>query len=83
MAMRAEHVIARAEELLEYLGSLDEVKRYYEAREREVHDEVTRTTGAKKESLLEVAKRMLDKGVPIEQITEYTGLSIGEVEKLE
>ena len=94
MAMKAEPVIAKAEELLEYLGSLDEVKRYYEAREREVHDEVTRTNGAKEEGRkegrkegqqekqLEIAKKMLYRGLPIEQIIECTGLSINEIEKL-
>lgn len=82
MAIKAEPIIAKAEEILEYLGSLDEVKRYYEAREKEIHDEATRITGAKREGLFEVAKRMLDKGVPIEQITEYTGLSANDVEKL-
>ena len=49
MAMNNDPAIAKAEELLERLGSLDEVKRYYEAREMAIHDEVTRITGAKAE----------------------------------
>ena len=47
MAMNNDPAIAKAEELLERLGSLDEVKRYYEAREMAIHDEVTRITGQK------------------------------------
>jgi predicted transposase/invertase (TIGR01784 family) len=51
--MNNDPAIARAEELLERLGSLDEVKRYYEAREMAIHDEVTRITGARAEGLVE------------------------------
>ena len=50
MAMNVDPVIAKAEELLETLGSLDEVRRYYEARDMAIHDEVTRITGARAES---------------------------------
>jgi predicted transposase/invertase (TIGR01784 family) len=86
MAMKAEPVIAKAEEILEYLGSLDEVKRYYEAREKEIHDEATRITGAKeegrKEERLEIVKGMLGEGLPIEQIIRITGISADEIEKL-
>ena len=49
MAINNDPAIAKAEELLEHLGSLDEVKRYYEAREMAIHDEATRITGAKAE----------------------------------
>ena len=53
MAKREEPAIARAEELLERLGSFDEIRRYYEAREMAIHDEVTRLTGAKAEGIAE------------------------------
>ncbi len=49
MVMSTNPVIAKAEELLEQLGSLDEIRRYYEAREMAIHDEVTRITGAREE----------------------------------
>ena len=36
----------------------------------------------KKESLIEVAKSMLDASIPISDITKYTGLSVSEIENL-
>jgi predicted transposase/invertase (TIGR01784 family) len=41
MAMQANPTIRSAEELLHRLGSLDEVRRYYEAREKAIHDEIS------------------------------------------
>jgi predicted transposase/invertase (TIGR01784 family) len=86
MAMNNDPTIAKAEELLERLGSLDEVQRYYEAREMAIHDEVTRITGAraegKAEGKLEDARKMLAKQMPEELITEITGISREELEKL-
>jgi predicted transposase/invertase (TIGR01784 family) len=86
MAMNNDPAIAKAEELLERLGSLDEVKRYYEAREMAIHDEVTRVTGARAEGRyegkLEDARKMLSKNMPEELITEITGISPEELRKL-
>ena len=62
MAINNDPVIAKAEELLERLGSLDEVKRYYEAREMAIHDEVTRITGAKAEGHAEGRAKGLVEG---------------------
>ena len=53
MAKKAEPAIARAEEILTKLGSFDEIRRYYEAREMAIHDEITRITGARAEGKLE------------------------------
>ena len=41
--------IARAEEVLKQLGSFDEIRLYYEAREMAIHDEISRITGAREE----------------------------------
>jgi predicted transposase/invertase (TIGR01784 family) len=86
MAMNNDPAIAKAEELLERLGSLDEVKRYYEAREMAIHDEVTRITGARAEGRidgkLEDARKMLSKNMPEELIAEITGISLEELRKL-
>ncbi len=82
MAINNDPAIAKAEELLERLGSLDEVKRYYEAREMAIHDEVTRITGAKAEVLHETALKMLTKQMPEELIIEITGISKEELRKL-
>lgn len=62
MAMTNDPAIAKAEELLETLGSLDEVKRYYEAREMAIHDEVTRITGARAEGLAKGRQEGLAEG---------------------
>lgn len=98
MAIKAEPTIAKAEEILTYLGSLDEIKRYYDAREMAIHDEISRIVDAKEEGLeeglkkgreeglrqskLEIAKSMLDANMPTEQISKLTGLSTDEIEKL-
>ncbi len=94
MAINNDPAIAKAEELLERLGSLDEVKRYYEAREMAIHDEVTRITGAKAEGRiegeaegilkgkLEAARKMLVKQMPEELIIEITGITGEELRKL-
>ncbi len=90
MVMKSEPAIAKAEEILEYLGSLDEVKRYYEAREMAIHDEVTRITGAKEEGRIEgriegkidIARRLISIGMDVKQISDVTGLSTEEVCKL-
>ncbi|RCX06861.1 putative transposase/invertase (TIGR01784 family) [Anaerobacterium chartisolvens] len=63
MAMREEPAIARAEEVLQYLGSFDEIRRYYEAREMAVHDEITRITGAREEGLREGIEKGIEKGI--------------------
>ena len=97
MAKREEPAIARAEELLERLGSFDEIRRYYEAREMAIHDEVTRLTGAKAEGIaegrvegisegerkkaLQIARSLLDV-LDDKVISEKTGLPIEEVTKL-
>ena len=46
MVKKEEPAIAKADRILEELGSYDEIKRYYEAREKAVHDEVSRITEA-------------------------------------
>lgn len=98
MAVNNDPAIAKAEELLERLGSLDEIKRYYEAREMAIHDEVTRITGAKAEGRaeglakgeaegilkgkLETAQNLLSMGMSIQNIAAATGLTIEQIEQL-
>jgi hypothetical protein len=53
MISNVDPVIAKAEALLEHLGSLEEIRRYYELREKAIHDEITRITGAKAEGRIE------------------------------
>jgi len=87
MAMNNDPAIAKAEELLERLGSLDEVKRYYEAREMAIHDEVTRITGAMTEGIikgkLETAQNLLSMGMSVPKIAAATGLAVEQIEQLQ
>jgi predicted transposase YdaD len=53
MAKEAKSSIARAEEVLKRLGNFDEIRRYYEAREIAIHDEITRLAGARAEGRAE------------------------------
>lgn len=72
---------------METLGSLDEVKRYYEAREMAIHDEVTRITGAKAEGImeskLETAQNLLSMGMSVQNISAATGLTVEQIEQLQ
>ena len=97
MAKKQESAIARAEELLERLGSFDEIRRYYEYREMAIHDEVTRLKGARAEGIeegiakgiaegraeviAEISRSLLDI-LDDRTISEKTGLAIEEVAKL-
>jgi predicted transposase/invertase (TIGR01784 family) len=53
MAMKEDPEIKKAKKVLDYLETDDEIIRYYELREKAVHDEVTRITGARKEGIEE------------------------------
>jgi predicted transposase/invertase (TIGR01784 family) len=98
MVMKQEPTIAKAEQILEHLGSLDEIRRYYEAREMEIHDEITRITGAREEGFTEginegvtqgitreksdTARKMLLKNMDESLIVEITGLSPEQLHKI-
>jgi predicted transposase/invertase (TIGR01784 family) len=87
IVMKEEPAIAKAEKILEHLGSLDEIRRYYEAREMAIHDEITRLTGAKEEGRLEgklegkleMARSMLRKGIDEKMVVDIAGLSLEQV----
>jgi predicted transposase/invertase (TIGR01784 family) len=97
MAKIAEPAIAKAERILEHLGSFDEIRRYYEAREMAIHDEISRITGARAEGIsigrsegkaegqlaksVEIAKNLLDI-LDDQTISKKTGLPIEDVSKL-
>jgi predicted transposase/invertase (TIGR01784 family) len=83
--------IAKAEAILEHLGSLDEVRRYYEAREMAIHDEITRMNGARKEGRIEgeeegkfkTAKNLLLMGLDVETVAKGTELSVAKIVELQ
>ena len=94
LVMKEEPAIAKAEEILEHLGSLEEIRRYYEAREMAIRDEITRITGAREEGLLageakgrlegkvEVARKMLLKNTDVNLIVETTELPLELIHRL-
>jgi len=90
MVRKMEPAIAKAEEVLKYLGSLDEVRRYYEAREMAIHDEITRVIGAREEGKIEgkiegkmeIAQKLISMGMEIDKIVNITGLTNEEVKGL-
>ena len=98
MAIKAEPAIEKAQKVLEYLGTNEEIRRYYELREKAIHDEITRLTGAKEEGIkqgiqqgiqqgehkkgFEVARNMLLDGIEDTIIEKYTGISKDDLEKL-
>jgi predicted transposase/invertase (TIGR01784 family) len=83
--------IAKAEAILEHLGSLDEVRRYYEAREMAIHDEITRMNGARKEGRLEgeeegrvkTAKNLLLMGLDVETVAKGTELPVAKIVEIQ
>ena len=94
MAIKARPAIEKAQKVLEYLGTNEEIRRYYELREKAIHDEITRLIGAKEEGIqqgiqqgedkkgFEVARKMLLDGVEDNIIQKYTGVSKENLEKL-
>ncbi len=85
MAMKKEPAIEKAEKVLEYLGTNEEIVRYYELREKQVHDEITRITGAKAEGkmekALEVARKMLSSGMDLNDISNFTEIPVDDLKK--
>lgn len=90
--------IGKATKVLNWLSSDPETVRLSELREKAIWDEVSRMNGAKaegrqegreegkqegrQEEQINIARRMLVKGLSIEQISDVTGLSVDEVQKL-
>jgi len=86
MIKEQDPAIQKADKLLEYLSSNEEMIRLYELREKAIHDEITRMNGAReegrKEGKLEDAKEMLKEGISIERIAKITKLPVEEIKKL-
>ena len=61
--MKEEPTIEKAEKVLKYLGTNEEIIRDYELREKAVHDEITRITGAHQEGLEEGIKEGIKEGI--------------------
>jgi predicted transposase/invertase (TIGR01784 family) len=83
--------IAKAQAILEHLGSFEEIRRYYEAREMAIHDEITRITGAREEGReegkvagkLEMAKNLLLMGLDPEAVAKAAALPDEKIVELQ
>lgn len=82
--------VKKAEKELEYLSGDEETRRLAELREKAIRDELAAIAQAKDEGICEgenrkaikIAKKMLEKQMDIALITEMTGLTKEEIEKL-
>ena len=65
----------------------DQERYLYEMREKALWDEVSQLSGArekkKKKKAVEIAARLLQRGLTVEEIAEMTGLTEREVNKLQ
>ena len=82
--------IEKAEKVLDWLSSDEETRRLYDLREKAIHDEITRITGAKQEGIKEgikegvkkVAVNMLSNDIDIDTIAKMTDLPIKQIEEI-
>ena len=97
MAVKENEKIARAEKLREEAVANEQAKRMLWLKEKARFDEMMNKRGAylkgekkgekkgriegKMEGKMEIAKKMLDKGMTIEEIADITGLSEKEITK--
>jgi predicted transposase/invertase (TIGR01784 family) len=72
--------------ILEKLSSDERVRILHESREKARYDELARIHFATKEGerskALDMAKKMLKKGIDVYEVAEISGLSLDEVESL-
>lgn len=91
MIGKSEPAIEKAEKVLEYLGTNEEIKYYYELREKAIRDEISRVSGAKEEGLnqgrmegkLETARNLLGLKMDVETISKATGLPVSQIEDMQ
>ncbi len=80
--MDMEPAIKMAEEKLDYLSSDPETIELYKAREYSAHERANLLSTGMERAKLDMAKKLLDKGMDIDTIVEITELSIEQVKKL-
>ncbi len=86
--------IKNAYDLLQIISQDEKARMIYEARQKEIHDQLTRIKSAKKEGriegrkegrvegMAEVAQKLLKMNMSIEKIVEITGLTPSEIVKM-
>lgn len=82
IAMKENGEIRKAKEELEYLTGDKEERRLTELRKKAIRDEVTNINCAKKENSIEIAKKLKQMNMKIEDIQKATGLTEEEIKKL-
>lgn len=86
VAEEKNETLKKARVEMNYLTGDEEVRRLAELREKWEMDRVSAINYAerkgKKEGKIEVARKLLNKKIPIKDIEEVTGLSKEEIEKL-
>jgi len=75
-------VLRQAVVELKRLSQTEEAQRLYDARQKAIWDENSRTQTAQNKALKEVATNLINMGFPNEQIYEATKLPLLEIEKL-
>jgi len=75
-------VIKKAVVELKRLSQSEEAQRLYDARQKAIWDENSRTRTVQKKAAREIATKLLMRGTPLQHIVEDTGLTLVEVEKL-
>lgn len=84
--IKMDTAIQKAQKKIEYVSQDEESFRFYEAREKEIHDYVSGMSSAvqkgKLEEKLEIATKMVLAGFDISFIKEMTGLTIEQIENL-
>lgn len=86
--------IKKASSVLDYLANDEETVRLYEAREKVIHDEISRLKGAKREGIQQgiqqgekeatekIALNMISQSISVDIISKVTGLKDDEILKL-
>lgn len=74
-----EPTIKMAMNVIDFLKLDEQAMRIYEMREKALHDEISMINGARNEGILEVATKLLAKGMEIPFIVETTGLDEEEI----
>ncbi len=85
-----EPTLRKAMDTLEFLSQDRDSRYLYEMRQKALHDEVSMIEGAREEGIqigetrgqIAVARKMLSKGKDISEISEFTGLTEEEIQKL-
>ena len=78
-----EPMLKKAMDTLEFLSQDAAARMAYDARMKALSDEKSRIEGARAETTVEIAARLLNMGIDLETIAEATGMSVEEIKALQ